>query len=1096
MMVTFVSQCEKNAIKKTRQVLDAFADRIGDNTWQTVITEDGLLTVKKLLRQTASKSTAVSCHWIRSRSRSQFLWVVGRRGAFNDQGVVPVNSTQKNITNTQWENNWHYMPLIKCLVALAALLHNWGKASTCFQKRLHPGHSKKIQKDPLRHEWVSVLILQAFVQNDTDQEWLNRLANGNINEAILQDYILKNTSTPLANLAPFASLLAWLIVTHHRLPLPKDTQLIKNQRGKIPQDYHQLFSLITAHFAHYSNQDSSIDINECLTFPNGLLSESSTWIKQIKKWARKTVGALSLLEEAMGNGVWRIVLHHARLSLMLGDHFYSSQTADAKWASQIKLFANTDHKTKKLKQKLDEHLVGVSNNALKIAQLLPQFEKESPKVYDVKSLIQKGTDRFKWQDKAVNKIHHWREHKKLTTHHFGFFAINMASTGCGKTFANAKIMRALSEDEENLRYILALGLRTLTLQTGEEYRERIGLDNTELAVLIGSRAIQELHKQKQNNLSNSTDILEQEGSESSESLMDEDSLIDYDCAIPEDNLSTVLRSNRDRHFLYAPVLACTIDHIMAATETKRGGRYILPCLRLMSSDLVIDEIDDFDGMDLVAIGRIIHLAGMLGRKVMISSATIPPALAEGYFNTYSSGWKLFAHSRNSNSAVSCAWIDEFSTQVSIATTDKDGAQSFYALHKIFTDMRVKKLSKEKIKRKAELIPCSNNEASDQISKTNAYYQAIQKTVVIQHIAHAQKDPQTGKLVSFGVIRMANIKPCVELAEYLMQSEWQRDVQVRLMPYHSQQVLLMRSEQEKHLDEVLNRKTPEAIFKNPVIRQHIVQSAMNNLIFILVATPVEEVGRDHDFDWAVVEPSSLRSIIQLAGRVLRHRDEEPIAPNMAIMQFNLKGFVEQKDMPVFCRPGYETPENRLNTHDLEKLIDKDTIANGVNSIPRIQCGDILNPRNNLADLEHHSIEKLLTNYKAKGPETLQGWLETCWWLTALPQALNPFRKGTDQHKLYLVPDNGDEDNFVFVEKDDTGGFSVAEKTYGITHSQSIINERLWLNRDYKILLQEISARQGISIFQAALRYGEIAIPIYSMEDLSRYTYSPVTGLIKS
>lgn len=39
MMVTFVSQCEKNALKKTRRVLDAFADRIGDNTWQTIITE-------------------------------------------------------------------------------------------------------------------------------------------------------------------------------------------------------------------------------------------------------------------------------------------------------------------------------------------------------------------------------------------------------------------------------------------------------------------------------------------------------------------------------------------------------------------------------------------------------------------------------------------------------------------------------------------------------------------------------------------------------------------------------------------------------------------------------------------------------------------------------------------------------------------------------------------------------------------------------------------------------------------------------------------------------------------------------------------------
>ncbi|MGM7373699.1 hypothetical protein ACOI3T_26445, partial [Acinetobacter baumannii] len=38
MIVTFISQCGKKAIPRTRRVLDAFADRIGDNTCQTVIT--------------------------------------------------------------------------------------------------------------------------------------------------------------------------------------------------------------------------------------------------------------------------------------------------------------------------------------------------------------------------------------------------------------------------------------------------------------------------------------------------------------------------------------------------------------------------------------------------------------------------------------------------------------------------------------------------------------------------------------------------------------------------------------------------------------------------------------------------------------------------------------------------------------------------------------------------------------------------------------------------------------------------------------------------------------------------------------------------
>ena len=88
----------------------------------------------------------------------------------------------------------------------------------------------------------------------------------------------------------------------------------------------------------------------------------------------------------------------------------------------------------------------------------------------------------------------------------------------------------------------------------------------------------------------------------------------------------------------------------------------------------------------------------------------------------------------------------------------------------------------------------------------------------------------------------------------------------------------------------------------------------------MATPVEEVGRDHDFDWAVVEPSSYRSFIQLAGRIMRHRElvSELATSNMALMQFNLKG-LKEKDV-VFNYPGYESSENRLVTHDLKQLLD--------------------------------------------------------------------------------------------------------------------------------------------------------------------------------
>jgi len=175
MMVTFISQCEKKALNRSRRVLDAFANRIGDNSWQTVITDEGLLAVKKLLRKTASKNTAVSCHWIRSRSRSELIWVVGRKTAFNHYGFVPVNFTSKEVimdklpietshllANTKSQPlNQHLFavgmvacyllermevnnPKLMQAVFIAGVLHDIGKIDPEFQRWV----SKKVGKLP------------------------------------------------------------------------------------------------------------------------------------------------------------------------------------------------------------------------------------------------------------------------------------------------------------------------------------------------------------------------------------------------------------------------------------------------------------------------------------------------------------------------------------------------------------------------------------------------------------------------------------------------------------------------------------------------------------------------------------------------------------------------------------------------------------------------------------------------------------------------------------------------------------------------------------------------------------------------------------
>ena len=132
-------------------------------------------------------------------------------------------------------------------------------------------------------------------------------------------------------------------------------------------------------------------------------------------------------------------------------------------------------------------------------------------------------------------------------------------------------------------------------------------------------------------------------------------------------LRRVMHDGQVRALLVAPLLVCTIDHLTPATESQRGGRQIAPMLRLMSGDLVLDEPDDFDIGDLPALTRLVHWAGLLGSRVQLSSATLPPAFVQGLFEAYRSGRTHFQHNRGERPAtaerppeICCAWVDEFS----------------------------------------------------------------------------------------------------------------------------------------------------------------------------------------------------------------------------------------------------------------------------------------------------------------------------------------------------------------------------------------------------------------------------------------------------
>lgn len=276
----------------------------------------------------------------------------------------------------------------------------------------------------------------------------------------------------------------------------------------------------------------------------------------------------------------------------------------------------------------------------------------------------------------------------------------------------------------------------------------------------------------------------------------------------------------------------------------RGGKGLLPFLRMMSSDLVIDEVDDFSPEDLTAVARLVHLAGMLGRNVILSSATIPPDLAQGLYQAYQDGLCSYNAFSNRAKTMNAVWVDEFRSASAVIPLQQ--SKQYGLAHEKFVEQRVKNLQMQVVKRKAFVIPCQPQTMKE--TSWQLYVAAAKQAVLQLHDAHHVVDEKTGKEVSFGLMRFANIDPCVNMTLSLLSADWPEDTAVFIMCYHSRQVLLLRHEQEVYLDHVLRRKQErgaKVAFQDVVLRRHLDHGQMKRCIFLVVATPVEEIGRDHD-----------------------------------------------------------------------------------------------------------------------------------------------------------------------------------------------------------------------------------------------------------
>ncbi len=1037
MNVLLISQCDKRALTETRRILDQFAERRGDRTWQTPITEAGLDTLRKLLRRTARKNTAVACHWIRGRDYSELLWIVGDASRFNAEGAVPTNTTVRNVLRREDENDWHTGEDIRLLAQLAALLHDLGKASVAFQERLC---GKLQERNLYRHEWVSLRLFLAFVSGSDDDDWLSRLADPDAFDEqnwvgpgrYQRDGLDAVQRYPFRDLPPLAAAVAWLIVTHHRLPVvpvEKDDgsqDWLGKRSCRFSAAWLETPLLQVTHDWNEIRQQAEAAQAEPYWQPAGPLPVvEPKWRAQA---ARLATRLLELRRRHDGDRLGNpYVMHLARLCLMLADHHYSGLPGDSphrvRSDGNTRLYANTD-RDGSLKQPLDEHLLGVARDAGLIAHALPGFERYLPRLANHRGLRKRSADpRFSWQDKAADTATSLRE----SAREHGAFIVNMASTGCGKTLANARLLYALADPQQGLRATYALGLRTLTLQTGRSYRTDLHLSDDELAIRVGgsaSRSLFEYYEQR----------AEVRGSASVQDLIEEDSHVLYE-GVTADHplLARALHDPDIRKLLSAPMLVCTVDHMVPATESLRAGRQIAPMLRLMSADLILDELDDYDLNDLPALTRLVHWAGLLGTRVVMSSATLPPALVEGMFHAYRAGRIQYRRNRGTDGRqrtewieVPCLWTDEFGAQTA---TCVDPA-TFVSQHMQFVEKRAARLEKAEPLRRAELVALdiAGNLPKAKIRGEFARY--VRDACLRLHDRHAEIDPVSGKRISFGLVRMANIDPLFDVAQTLYALGAPNGARIHLCVYHARFPLVQRSAIEHRLDAAFNRRgDPQAVYRLPAIRAALDAHPERDQLFIALASPVCEVGRDWNADWAVAEPSSMRSLIQLAGRVQRHRRKPPQAANVLVFETNLRHYEHGGRVPAYIQPGFEktTEDQRflLATHSLKTLLREEDYRR-LDAIARIRprSGSERRPRHDLVDLEQARIEACMlppslppssssrrqgaTSPRLERDQAASAWQYPQAALTGVLPQQQPFREdNVPDRTLVFLPDEDEE-----------------------------------------------------------------------------------------
>ena len=251
---------------------------------------------------------------------------------------------------------------------------------------------------------------------------------------------------------------------------------------------------------------------------------------------------------------------------------------------------------------------------------------------------------------------------------------------------------------------------------------------------------------------------------------------------------------------------------------------------------------------------------------------------------------------------------------------------------------------------------------------------------------------------------------------------------------------------------------------------------------------------------------MRSLIQLAGRIRRHRPEPYLKTNIHLLQRNIKSFIAPH-RPVFTKPGFETEQVKLISHDLAQLLEPKQWQI-IDAQPRIVEREELKPTQNLVDLEHYQLQQtLLPQFKTTGSPRRGAATKTLvlgahsWWsaehasLMGLLQKAQPFRAGATQTDFALLP-NAAEDDFVLHEITKASGLN--QQLYVAVEQAKLVRlpdasfnaDRVqpWIQEDYLELLTAQATAEEISLMHCAKKYGVLSIN----SQVQVWCFHPVLG----